>query len=187
MNERNRETRMHLIREAEGYLELLTALDGGWQPQVASRFALARRALATLQRIEHAGGYRADILYLRGDALRLLEQYDDALAALEEASNLDPENFRVWLAMAWCYKRCGRLDMAIQSLEEALAIDPNAPLVYYNLACYWSLAGNAPLAIQYLSAAFDLDDDYRDLVPKESDFDPIRQQPEFKLITSVIV
>jgi tetratricopeptide (TPR) repeat protein len=178
---------MHQIREAEGYLELLTALDGGWQPRIDSRHTLARRALATLDRIENAGGQWADILFLRGEALRLLERFNDAIPTLEEAADLDPDHLHTWLALATCYKRSGRLDMAIQSLEEALAIDINASLVYYKLACNWSLAGNAPLAIQYLSAAIDLDDDYRELVHAESDFDPIRQQPEFKLITSVIV
>jgi tetratricopeptide (TPR) repeat protein len=178
---------MHQIREAEGYLELLTALDGGWQPRIDSRYRLARRALATLDRIEHAGGQWAEVLFLRGEAYRLLDQFDDAIAILEEAADLDSDHLYTWLSLANCYKRAGRLDMAIESLEEALAIVMNASLVYYRLACNWSLAGNALLAIEYLSAAIDLDDDYRELVHSESDFDPIRQQAEFKLITSVIV
>ena len=187
MNERSRETRMHQIREAEGYLELLTALESGWVPNPAARDRVAIRAIATLDRIEEPGGYWSDCLYLRGQALSLLERFAEAIPALEEATDLDPGNLRGWLALGWCFKRTGRLDMAIQSLEEALAVDSNEAVIYYNLACYWSLGGNAKLAIQYLTVAIELDADYRDLVAKEKDFDPIRQQPEFKLLTSVIV
>ena len=48
----------------------------------------------------------------------------------------------LWLALGWCYKRIGRIDLAIESLEEALSIEPNDALIHYNLACYWSGPGN---------------------------------------------
>jgi hypothetical protein len=59
--------------------------------------------------------------------------------------------------------------------------------VHYNLACYWSLAGNVKLSVAYLSQAFDLEPEYRDLVLREADFDPIRNHPHFQALTSVIV
>ena len=77
--------------------------------------------------------------------------------------------------------------MAIQALEEAITIDPDAAIIHYNLACYWSLAENAKLAVEYLAEAFSIDSNYRDLVGDETDFDPIRQDPEFRALTNVIV
>jgi Flp pilus assembly protein TadD len=116
-----------------------------------------------------------------------MRKYQEAINVLERAAELDPENIHVWLALGWCYKRIGRLDLAIQSLEEALAVEESQASVYYNLACYWSLAHNSKLALAYLSQALDLDPSYRDLVARESDFDPIRDDPGFRDLTSVIV
>ena len=52
-----------------------------------------------------------------------MRRYFEALLPLERASRLAPEDIRVRLALGWCYKRTGRLDLAIDSLEKALA-DP---------------------------------------------------------------
>ena len=55
----------------------------------------------------------------------------------------EPENVRAWLALGWCHKRTGRIDLAIDALEAARNADPDEPLILYNLACYWSLAGES--------------------------------------------
>jgi hypothetical protein len=41
--------------------------------------------------------------------------------------------------------------------------------------------------VTYLAQAFDLEPEYRDLVPQEPDFDPIRNHPHFQALTAVIV
>src|SRR5690606_37467632 len=116
-----------------------------------------------------------------------MERYGEALEPLRVASELTPSNIQVWLALGWCYKRQGRLDLAIESLEQATDVDPGMPLLHYNLACYWSLAGNKDRAIKSLSRALDMDGQFRDLIPGESDFDPIRTEPEFQALTVIIV
>jgi len=159
-----------VLREAEGYLELD-------MPQIA---------LGILARIDDAGTFRGQELYLTGEALRALERFDEALPPLKQASDLLPSNIHVWLALGWCYKRTGQLARAIQSLEQAEEVDPKLPLIHYNLACYWSLAGKKARALSYLTRAIQLDPHFRDLVGEESDFDPIRSDPEFRALTSMI-
>jgi Flp pilus assembly protein TadD len=179
--------RQQILREAEGYLDLITAFGDRWPCEAEARARLAERALVTLDRVTNPGGLRAHLLFLRGQSLRAMERFGEAIAPLSEAAELEPENIHVRLALGWCYKRVRRLDLAIQSLEEALEAEPSQAIVHYNLACYWSLAGNAKLACTYLAQAFDLEPDYRDLVPREHDFDPIRQHPHFLALTTVIV
>jgi tetratricopeptide (TPR) repeat protein len=179
--------RLQLLREAEGYLDLVTSCADELSLQPALRDRLAQRALAVLDSIQTDGLEREELLYLRGQAFRIMERYHEAIPWLEAATEVNPENLHIWLALGWCQKRIGRLDLAIQSLEEALAVAPDHAIIYYNLACYWSLANNAKLAIAYLSRAFDIDPDYRDLVPTEKDFDAIRHHPSFLELTSVIV
>ena len=125
---------------------------------------LAGRALAALTRITKASGQRARILYLCGQAYRVMQQYASAVAPLTEASQLEPENIAIWVALTWCRKRSQRLDLAIESLETALAVEPRQAILHYNLACYWSLAGNAEFAVKYLAQSLDIDPAYRELV-----------------------
>ncbi len=187
MADHQRIRRQQLLREVEGYLDLLMVLSDQWPLRRQSRDQLALRALDTLSQLEGTPGRRAHVLYLKGQSLRVMERYKDAIEPLQAAAELDGENVHIWLALGWCYKRTGRLDLAIQSLEESLTVDPNQAIIHYNLACYWSLAKNAKLAVGYLARAFDIDSNYRDMVPDEPDFDPIRHHPEFQALTTVIV
>jgi tetratricopeptide (TPR) repeat protein len=187
MSDPNRIRRQQILREAEGYLDLITVFGGRWPCRPDVRDQVAQRILATLDRIENPGGLRSHILFLRGQALRTMERFGDAVKPLREAADLEPANFHIRLALGWCYKRVRRLDLAIQALEEALEADAEQPILHYNLACYWSLAGNVKIACSYLAQAFELQPDYRDLVGSERDFDPIRKHPYFQSLTSVIV
>lgn len=175
------------LREAEGYLELLHLGVGKPNLAVALRKPLALRALRSLDRVHDFGSWSSHAYYLRGQALRMMDNFSEAVVPLRKAAELEHDNLAIWLALGWCYKRSSRLDLAIESLEEALTFAPKAAILYYNLACYWSLAKNVPHSVTYLSHAFELDPNYRDLVPNERDFDPIRQHPDFQAINTVIV
>jgi tetratricopeptide (TPR) repeat protein len=183
----HRVRRQQLLREAEGYLDLMMVFADQWPLRPEVRDRLGERVLSTLELLHHDAGRHGHVLYLRGQALRAMERYAEALPALKEASECHPDNLHIWLALGWCYKRTGRLDLAIQALEDAINVDPGQAIIYYNLACYWALAKNAKLAVAYLARAFDIDPNYRDLVSDERDFDPIRGHRDFLSITSVIV
>jgi tetratricopeptide (TPR) repeat protein len=80
--------------------------------------------------------------------------------------------------------------LAIDALERAQETDPEpstAALLDYNLACYWSLAGKKNRALSSLARAFAIDPNYRDQVGDEPDFDPLRADPDFRELTSIIV
>jgi tetratricopeptide (TPR) repeat protein len=179
--------RHRMISEAEGYLDLIMVLADRWPLSPAIRDRVARRALSLAESIEDAGDSTGQAPLLKGQALRAMERHDEAIACLSQAADLDPENVHTWLALGWCYKRVGRIDLAIESLEEALTVAPEEAIIHYNLACYWSLASNVELALEYLAQALDINPNYRDLVAQEADFDPIRDEPGFQALVSVIV
>ena len=158
-------------REAEGYLEL----------------GLPHLALDVLTRLGDPVDFGPTTLYLWGETLRALGRYRDAIEPLQRASQADPENIHIWLALAWCHKRTGRIDLAVEAISSALVADPNEALLHYNLACYLSMSGEKNRALGHLSQALSLDPDYRRLIDDERDFDPIRTDPEFQAITSIIV
>lgn len=165
-------TRLNKIqREAEGYLEL----------------SLARQAYETLLRLDNPIECGPTTQYLLGEALRALQRYAEAIVPLQRAADAEPENVHVWLALGWCHKRTGRLDLAIQSLESALAADADEPLLHYNIACYHSLAGHKGPALEHLAHALSMDAKYRAMIDEEPDFDPLRNDPEFQALTTIIV
>jgi Flp pilus assembly protein TadD len=164
VNARNRIRRSKLQREAEGYLEL----------------GMAQQALATLTRIGDPTTLDTQALYIWGESLRTLERYEEALVPLNRAVAASPENIQIRLALGWCYKRTGKIHLAIEALEEALASEPDEPLLRYNLACYCSLSGQKRRALRYLSQALSMAPAYRGLIDEESDFDSLRQDPEFQ-------
>ncbi len=156
------------LDEAEGYLML----------------DLARRALEILESQQDWLSMQFEASLLKGEALRSLNRYRDALRPLEIAAALRPGDSRVALALGWCFKRTNRLAQAIDSLERALREHPDEALLHYNLACYWSLAANGTKALGELSTALDLDHDLRTLITHESDFDGLRGNPEFERLIS---
>jgi Flp pilus assembly protein TadD len=161
---RDRIRRGKLLREAEGYMEL----------------GMAQHALASLTRIGDPTTLDAQALFIWGESLRCLERYEEALVPLRRAADDSPENLQIRLALGWCYKRTGKVDLAIQTLEEALASEPDEPLLRYNLACYCSLSGQKHRALRYLAQALSMAPAYRNLIDEESDFNPLRQDPEFQ-------
>ncbi len=166
MTIRRRILRARIQREAEGYLEL----------------GMPEHALQTLGRLGDPAAFDGRALYLWGEGLRALQRYCEALMPLERAAKAAPDDIRVRIALGWCYKRTGRLDLAIDALEQALLVEPEAALLRYNLACYLSLAGQKRRALRYLSQALAIDPAYRTLIEDELDFDPLRADPEFQAI-----
>jgi tetratricopeptide (TPR) repeat protein len=171
MSAADRIRREHKLRVAEGYLEI----------------GLARQALAELQSLGSEAGGDGRVGYLRGEALRELGRYDEAITDLESAVSILPDEIPPYLALAWCYKRTDQLPLAIEMLERALRVDPGQGILHYNLACYWSLAARPRLSLRHLQRALELDDRFRELAHEEPDFIPLRENPRFQELMSVIV
>jgi tetratricopeptide (TPR) repeat protein len=186
MTNDQRVRRGKLIREAEGYLDLAIVFDDRWPLDIDARSTLAARAIDCLDQIEDGTGKRAKINYLKGQALRIAEKYSEAIEALQESSRIDTDNIHTFLALGWCFKRMGSIELAIDALHEALNVDQESAITHYNLACYWALLDHPKSAIHHLAIAFELEDSFRELVQSESDFDLIRNNPDFLSLTSMI-
>lgn len=187
MSSIERVRRKQHIREAEGYLELISLFEDRWQLDPALRVQLADRALECLSEISNPQGFKPHILFLKGQAHRLAGRYPEAVDCFEQSTRVDPENLHTLLALGWCYKRVDRVDLAIKALQEAVALEPETAVAHYNLACYWALTGNVSQTVRELAIAFDLDGKYRERVSTEPDFDLVREATDFQALLSVNV
>jgi tetratricopeptide (TPR) repeat protein len=154
------------LHEAEGYLML----------------EMPRHALAVLEGWSEWSMMQFEACFLKGEALRCLERYREAISPLETAASLRPGDSGVALALGWCYKRTNRLAQAIDALDRAQQHEPENSLLHYNLACYWSLAGNSAKALDELAVALDLDPALSHLIAEEPDFQRLRGNPRFAVL-----
>ena len=171
-----------ILSEVEGYLDLVMVLSDRFELDGTARDQVARRVLHFLDRIPPDREYDVERLYYRGEALRVMERYEESLEALQEAAELHPGQVHIWLAIGWCEKRLDRIERAISALEEAALIDPENALVHYNLACYFSLAGDSDTSLHELDRASRIEPHYLAMVLDEVDFDPIRDDPRLALM-----
>jgi tetratricopeptide (TPR) repeat protein len=73
----------------------------------------------------------------------------------------------------------GDPDAAADLMEEALAGRPDSPHLLYNTACFEALAGRRADAIAHLREAVERDPKTRKWAVGDTDFDAIRDDPEF--------
>ena len=170
MDQKVRSSRDKELAAAEGYITL----------------GMYSHALASLDKIVDPEDAAFELNYQRGDALRHLERNDEALVAFHRAFDETPDDVDLLMAMAWCYKRTSQLPRAITSMEQAYRLAPKQAVILYNLSCYWSLAGNKTQSLSWLGRALRMDHGLRRLIDDESDFDTLRNDPDFQLIVRAI-
>ncbi len=187
MANHDRIKRRQLIREAEGYLDLMSVFEDRWKLDPVLAETMANRVLTTLDLIDNPQGFKGEILYLKGQALRALGRLAEAASFLEQSRESNPDNLPTILALAWCYKRLNRIATAIEIMREGVAVDSESAIAHYNLACYLALDANVKDAVYHLSIALEIDPHFRTLVAGEHDFDAIRHTKEFQQALSVIV
>jgi hypothetical protein len=95
---------------------------------------------------------------------------------------LPPETERdLWAPLQALYE-AERYAEAADRGEALVAANPGRGDLLYNLACCESLAGRPDDAVAHLRAAMAAGEDIRTLVAGDSDFDPIRDRPEFRAL-----
>jgi tetratricopeptide (TPR) repeat protein len=90
-----------------------------------------------------------------------------------------PDGWELWSPLNKLYA-AGEYAEAADRGRELADANPEYAGLFYNLACVESLAGRKEDAIRDLTRAIELSDRFRPFAAEDSDFDPIRDEPEFK-------
>ena len=140
---------------------------------------LPDRALRELDEILRSDEVTYEYHLLRGEALRAKSDHPAALDSFHKALQIRPDDLGSLMGLAWCFKRIDLLDQSIETMLRAYESHKDVPVVLYNLACYYSLAGEKDLALSWLGRALRMDRGFTKLVPRETDFDRLRDDPDF--------
>jgi hypothetical protein len=93
----------------------------------------------------------------------------------------DASGWELWAPLRPLYDRGQYAELSAQ-LEDLIAANPQYPMLVYNLACSESLSCRTADAIDHLRRAVDASEKLRADARKDSDFDPIRDEPSFKAL-----
>ncbi|HHH42017.1 MAG TPA: tetratricopeptide repeat protein [Chloroflexi bacterium] len=102
----------------------------------------------------------AQELLERGVALLDQGQYEEALAELEKALELAPEDANVHANLGTAYANLGRTEEAIAEWQEAIRLNPDHYLAHYNLGVVYNDLGQTEEAIAELQEAIRVNPDY---------------------------
>ena len=91
----------------------------------------------------------------------------------------EASGWEIWGPLNRLYQAGEYAEAADRGLELAEA-HPEYPGLLYNVACCESLAGRTEDAIEHLRLAIERSERGRSLAARDSDFDPIRNEPAFK-------
>ncbi len=93
----------------------------------------------------------------------------------------EPDGWELWTPFNALYEE-GRYAEAAAGARAAADAHPEYAGLQYNLACCESLAGETAEAIEHLGRAIDRSEQFRALAARDSDFDPVRDEPAFQAL-----
>jgi Tfp pilus assembly protein PilF len=99
---------------------------------------------------------RAGAFINLGAVYNLLDQLDDAIAALRRGIQLDSHRAEGYYNLALVHRRKGQLDMAVQAYREALRVNPQMADAHYNLGNVYFEKEQYSLAVNYYKQALQL-------------------------------
>jgi TolB-like protein/Tfp pilus assembly protein PilF len=106
----------------------------------------------------------------------------EALARVERQLALNPDDSRAIYLGAGALIRLGEKQKAMKWVKRLAASERDEPYLLYGIACLYSLTDKVEESIYYLKKAVEAGYAHRQYLEKDSDFDPIREHPDYKAI-----
>jgi hypothetical protein len=91
----------------------------------------------------------------------------------------EPHGWELWAPLRPLYE-AGEYAEAADRGRVLVEAHPQYADLFYNVACCESLAGRTTDAVDHLRRAINMSERFRPYAKDDSDFDPIRDEPEFK-------
>jgi ribosomal protein S12 methylthiotransferase accessory factor len=92
-----------------------------------------------------------------GLCLKDLDQYRDALSALQKAEQHDRERTDIYNLMGFCHYKMKEHDKAIECFRRVLDLNPSSAIDYANIASNYRDMGDKEQAVAYYRIALELD------------------------------
>lgn len=114
-------------------------------------------------------------------------QYEGCIKLADQMLAKDLLIMEAYRNKSACYFAMGRTTEALDTLAAQLKLNPNNQLALYNAACASAKLGENDQAINYLKRLLSLNINDKLDIRQDSDFNAIRQTPEFQSLTGISV
>lgn len=93
----------------------------------------------------------------------------------------EARGWELWAPLAPLYS-AGRYSEVADRLGALVSVSPQYPMLFFNLACCESQCGRTSEALEHLRHAIEMSEEFRQSAREDSDLDPIRDDPAFRLL-----
>jgi choline-sulfatase len=119
----------------------------------------------------------ADLQFERNDFASALASYRRVLEAL-------PDDFQSLVQAGTCARRTGDVEASASFFDAAARLRPDSWIPVYNHACLMAVTGDRVAALQLLRRALELRPAAVDLLADDTDWESLRNDPEFARVAS---
>jgi TolB-like protein/Flp pilus assembly protein TadD/tRNA A-37 threonylcarbamoyl transferase component Bud32 len=106
----------------------------------------------------------------------------EALARVERQLALNPDDSRAIYLGAGALIRLGEKQKAMEWVKRLAASERDEPYLLYGIACLYALTDRVEESLYYLKKAVEAGYAHRQYLEKDSDFDSIREHPDYRAI-----
>ncbi len=149
------------------------------------RFTQYDQSLLTLEKL--LAMYPDDVLgwFQKGLTLDQMKRFRESIEAYDKAIELNIEFGSAWNNRGYAFYSLGEYDEAVKSYSRTIDLKEDFAAAWYNRACSLVLLNKWDDASRDLRKAFDLKERYKLLARSDSDFDGIRENPEFQTMIGI--
>lgn len=141
-------------------------------------------ALADFNKAIELQPNNADIYNDRGHTYFLIQEYPAALVDCNKAIELQPGDSRNYYNRGLVHNKTKDFPAALADCSKAIELQPDDDGPVYNMACTYALQFQVDEACSWLRRAIKMSSENIELATTDTDFDPIRDTPEFKSLMS---
>jgi len=117
---------------------------------------------------------------LKGQVYKKLNRHGEAIKANKKAIKIYPKNPIAWSNLSGSLLDNDKIEDSLEPANLAIELDPNFYGGWYNRACYYSRKNQKPEALSDLKEAIRLQEEYKEFVKVDTDFEHYLDDPDFK-------
>jgi adenylate cyclase len=117
-----------------------------------------------------------------GNTAEAIRAAREAVARVERATELNPNDARAWILGAGCQQELNNPEKTFEWLENANRAAPDSNGVAYNSACIYARVGETDRALDLLERAIELGSRNRRYFESDPDLLSLRDHPRFKAL-----
>lgn len=99
----------------------------------------------------------ASIYCHMGNALKEIQQFDEAITTLNQAKSLNPTLKEIYNLLGYCHYKKGEYAAALEAFEKAIELDPTSATDYANIGINLAAMGMKAPAAKWLEMALELE------------------------------